>query len=136
MFTPPTLRDLTNPALLAQLQRALNNKTKPLGSLGELEALAIQLGVILQTESPRLTSPQLVVFAADHGLTKHGISAYPSDVTWQMVENFLTGGAAVSVLARQHQIALRSVPLAPKLLNLSSTTTNIATMSNTRSMAL
>ena len=62
--------------------------------------------MILQTESPRLTSPQLVVFAADHGLAKHGISAYPSDVTWQMVENFLTGGAAVSVLARQHQIAL------------------------------
>ncbi len=106
MFKPPILQDLTNPVLLAQLQLALNNKTKPLGSLGELEALAIQLGVILQTESPRLTSPQLVVFAADHGLAKHGISAYPSDVTWQMVENFLTGGAAVSVLARQHQIAL------------------------------
>jgi nicotinate-nucleotide--dimethylbenzimidazole phosphoribosyltransferase len=106
MFKPPILQDLTNPALLAQLQLALNNKTKPLGSLGELEALAIQLGVILQTESPRLTSPQLVVFAADHGLAKHGISAYPSDVTWQMVENFLTGGAAVSVLARQHHIAL------------------------------
>jgi len=106
MFTPPILQDLTNSVLLAQLQLALNNKTKPLGSLGELEALAIQLGVILQTESPRLTSPQLVVFAADHGLAKHGISAYPSDVTWQMVENFLTGGAAVSVLARQHQIAL------------------------------
>ncbi|MCF8173088.1 MAG: nicotinate-nucleotide--dimethylbenzimidazole phosphoribosyltransferase [Candidatus Methylopumilus sp.] len=106
MFTPPILQDLTNPVLLAQLQLALNNKTKPLGSLGELETLAIQLGVILQTESPRLTSPQLVVFAADHGLAKHGISAYPSDVTWQMVDNFLTGGAAVSVLARQHQIAL------------------------------
>ena len=106
MFTPPILQDLTNPVLLAQLQLALNNKTKPLGSLGELEALAIQLGVILQTESPLLASPQLVVFAADHGLANHGISAYPSDVTWQMVENFLTGGAAVSVLARQHQIAL------------------------------
>ena len=106
MFKPPILQDLTNPVLLAQLQLALHNKTKPLGSLGELEALAIQLGVILQTESPRLTSPQLVVFAADHGLAKHGISAYPSDVTWQMVDNFLTGGAAVSVLAHQHQIAL------------------------------
>jgi nicotinate-nucleotide--dimethylbenzimidazole phosphoribosyltransferase len=106
MFTPPILQDLTNPVLLAQLQLVLNNKSKPLGSLGELEALAIQLGVILQTESPLLASPQLVVFAADHGLASHGISAYPSDVTWQMVENFLTGGAAVSVLARQHQIAL------------------------------
>lgn len=106
MFTQPIVQDLTNPALFAQLQFTLNNKTKPLGSLGQLEALAAQLGVILQTESPRLISPQLVVFAADHGLAKHGISAYPSDVTWQMVENFLTGGAAVSVLARQHQIAL------------------------------
>ncbi len=106
MFRQPILKDLSNPALLAQLQFKLNNKTKPLGSLGELEALAIQLGLTLQTESPTLFAPQLVVFAGDHGLARHGVSAYPSDVTWQMVENFLTGGAAVSVLARQHQIAL------------------------------
>ncbi len=102
----PSFKDLSNPALLAQLQFKLNNKTKPLGSLGELEALAIQLGLILQTESPTLTAPQLVVFAGDHGLAQHGVSAYPSDVTWQMVDNFLAGGAAVSVLARQHHIAL------------------------------
>jgi nicotinate-nucleotide--dimethylbenzimidazole phosphoribosyltransferase len=102
----PTLKDLSNPALVAQLQFKLNNKIKPLGSLGELEALAIQLGLILQTESPTLSAPQLVVFAGDHGLAQHGVSAYPSDVTWQMVDNFLAGGAAVSVLARQHQIAL------------------------------
>lgn len=102
----PILKDLSNPALLAQLQFKLNNKTKPLGSLGELEALAIQLGLILQTESPTLSAPQLVVFAGDHGLAQHGVSAYPSDVTWQMVDNFLAGGAAVSVLARQHHIAL------------------------------
>jgi nicotinate-nucleotide--dimethylbenzimidazole phosphoribosyltransferase len=106
MFKLSPLKDLSNPVLLAQLQFKLNNKTKPLGSLGGLEALATQLGLILQTESPALNAPQLVVFAADHGLAKHGISAYPSDVTWQMVDNFLTGGAAVSVLARQHHIAL------------------------------
>ena len=106
IFKPPRLEDLSNPALLTRLQLTLNNKTKPLGSLGQLEVLAIQLGVILQTEVPLLTAPQLVVFAADHGLAQHGISAYPSDVTWQMIENFLTGGAAVSVLARQHHIAL------------------------------
>ena len=106
IFKQPFLNDLSNPALSARLQFTLNNKTKPLGSLGQLEALAIQLGAILQTESPTLTMPQLVVFAADHGLAQHGISAYPSEVTWQMVNNFLTGGAAVSVLARQHQIAL------------------------------
>ena len=106
IFKPPYLEDLSNSALLTRLQFILNNKTKPLGSLGQLEVLAIQLGVILQTESPHLTTPQLVVFAADHGLVQHGISAYPSDVTRQMVKNFLTGGAAVSVLARQHHIAL------------------------------
>ncbi len=106
IFKQPTLKDLSNPALVAQLQFKLNNKTKPLGSLGELEALAIKLSLILQTESPTLSAPQLVVFAGDHGLAQHGVSAYPSDVTWQMVENFLAGGAAVSVLARQHHITL------------------------------
>jgi nicotinate-nucleotide--dimethylbenzimidazole phosphoribosyltransferase len=56
-----------------------------------------------------LQDPQLVVFAGDHGLAARGVSAYPSDVTWQMVENFLAGGAAVSVLARQHGIGLTVV---------------------------
>ncbi len=106
IFEQPTLKDLSNPALVAHLQFKLNNKTKPLGSLGELEALAIKLGLILQTESPTLSAPQLVVFAGDHGLAQHGVSAYPSDVTWQMVDNFLAGGAAVSVLARQYHITL------------------------------
>ncbi|WP_342129254.1 nicotinate-nucleotide--dimethylbenzimidazole phosphoribosyltransferase [Hydrogenophaga sp. OTU3427] len=95
--------------LAQQLQSRLDNKTKPLGSLGRLEALALQLGLILGTESPALQAPQLVVFAGDHGLAARGVSAYPSDVTWQMVENFLAGGAAVSVLARQHGIALTVV---------------------------
>ncbi len=106
IFKQPFIQDLSNPALLTRLQFNLNNKTKPPGSLGQLETLAAQLGVILQTESPALNAPQLVVFAADHGIAKHGVSAYPSDVTWQMVTNFLAGGAAVSVLARQHDIAL------------------------------
>ncbi|MDP3617723.1 MAG: nicotinate-nucleotide--dimethylbenzimidazole phosphoribosyltransferase, partial [Rhodoferax sp.] len=79
------------------------------GSLGRLEALALQLGEILGTESPALVAPQMVVFAGDHGLTARGISAFPSDVSWQMVENFLASGAAVSVLARQHGISLTVV---------------------------
>jgi nicotinate-nucleotide--dimethylbenzimidazole phosphoribosyltransferase len=105
----PTLKDLRFPALTQALQHKLNNKTKPLGSLGRLEALALQVGEILGTEHPVLVQPQMVVFAGDHGLTARGISAFPSDVSWQMVENFLAGGAAVSVLARQHGIALTVV---------------------------
>jgi nicotinate-nucleotide--dimethylbenzimidazole phosphoribosyltransferase len=105
----PTLADIRSPVLTQALQHKLNHKTKPLGSLGRLENLALQLGEILGSESPVLEQAQMVVFAGDHGLTARGISAFPSDVSWQMVENFLAGGAAVSVLARQHGIALTVV---------------------------
>lgn len=105
----PTVADLTDAALTQALQHQLDHKTKPLGALGRLEALALQLGQILGTEQPQLEAPQMVVFAADHGLAAKGVSAYPSDVTWQMVDNFLAGGAAVSVLARQHGLALTVV---------------------------
>lgn len=105
----PSITDLNDPSLAQRLQHKLDNKTKPLGSLGRLERLALQLGLILGTETPQLVQPQLVVFAGDHGLAARGVSAYPSDVTWQMVENFLAGGAAVSVLARQHGLALTVV---------------------------
>lgn len=107
--TLPVLADIRRPALTRALHDKLNNKTKPLGSLGRIEALAVQLGEILGTECPTLAQPQMVVFAADHGLTARGVSAFPSDVTWQMVENFLAGGAAVSVLAKQNGIALTVV---------------------------
>ncbi|MDR7376746.1 nicotinate-nucleotide--dimethylbenzimidazole phosphoribosyltransferase [Rhodoferax ferrireducens] len=103
------LSDLSDSTLSQALQHKLDQKTKPLGALGRLEALALQLGEILGSESPELQQPQLVVFAGDHGLAARGVSAYPSDVTWQMVENFLAGGACVSVLARQHGIDLTVV---------------------------
>ena len=102
----PTLQD---PALAAALQAKIDGKTKPLGALGQLEALMLKLGLILGSETPTLREPQLMVFAGDHGLAAQGVSAYPSDVTWQMVENFLAGGAAVSVLARQHGLTLTVV---------------------------
>ncbi len=105
----PNLPDIDDPTLRAALQHALDHKTKPLGALGALELLARRLGEIQGTERPRLQQPQLVVFAADHGLAARGVSAYPSDVTWQMVQNFLAGGAAANVLARQHGIALTVV---------------------------
>jgi nicotinate-nucleotide--dimethylbenzimidazole phosphoribosyltransferase len=105
----PSIASIDNPGLRAALQARVDGKTKPLGALGQLEHLAVQLGCILGTESPQLKEPQMLVFAADHGLAAHGVSAYPSDVTWQMVENFLAGGAAVSVLARQHGLALTVV---------------------------
>lgn len=99
----------TDTPLAERLQRRIDQLTKPRGSLGRLEALALQIGLIQRSERPQLIAPQLVVFAADHGLVAQGVSAYPGEVTAQMVENFLAGGAAVSVLARQHGLALTVV---------------------------
>ncbi|HYR24836.1 MAG TPA: nicotinate-nucleotide--dimethylbenzimidazole phosphoribosyltransferase [Aquabacterium sp.] len=108
-FELPWIADLHDAALSQRLQHINNHKTKPLGALGQLESLGHQMGLILRSEQPYLQQPQMVVFAGDHGLAARGVSAYPSDVTWQMVENFLAGGAAVSVLARQHGLALTVV---------------------------
>lgn len=103
------IEDLHDLILAERLQRKLDRKTKPVGALGRIEQLALQLGLVLGSETPELVAPQVLVCAGDHGLAARGVSAYPSDVTWQMVENFLAGGAAVSVLARQHGLALTVV---------------------------
>ncbi len=84
-----------------QLQRHIDQKTKPQGALGELEALALQIGLLQGRVGIEMRSPQIVVFAGDHGLTAEGVSAYPQAVTAQMVANMQAGGAAVNVLARQ-----------------------------------
>lgn len=105
----PAVSELHDPDLAARLQHRIDQKTKPLGSLGRLESLAAQIGQVLGTTEPLLHQPQMIVCAADHGLAARGVSAYPSDVTWQMVENFLQGGACVSVLARQHGMDLHVV---------------------------
>ena len=109
MTNIPSIDDIADAALTARIQAALDNKTKPLGALGRIETLALRIGCILGTDVPALDAPQMLVCAADHGLAARGVSAFPSDVTWQMVENFLSGGAAVSVLARQHGLALTVV---------------------------
>jgi nicotinate-nucleotide--dimethylbenzimidazole phosphoribosyltransferase len=105
----PQIAATTNPELAARLDRAIANKTKPPGSLGMLESVAHQLGLIQQTVEVELRKPAIIVFAADHGVVDEGISAYPQSVTWQMVENFLAGGAAINVFARQNGCALQVV---------------------------
>lgn len=109
MIQLPFIDPIADAALAGRLQQRIDRLTKPVGSLGRIETLALQIGLVQRNERPRLAAPQMLVFAADHGLAAQGVSAYPSDVTWQMVENFLAGGAAISVLAEQHSLALHVV---------------------------
>lgn len=87
MFLPqiPSTRD---DALAVTLQRLIDDKTKPPGSLGVLEFVAMQIGLIQRTAQPQIKRPVIVVVAGDHGVVAENISAYPQSVTWQMVENF------------------------------------------------
>lgn len=101
---PPLAADLKS-----QLQARIDGKTKPLGALGRVERLALQVGRVQGTLSPQLRRPVMLVFAGDHGVAAAGVSPFPQEVTRQMVLNFLAGGAAINVFARHSGMAVRVV---------------------------
>lgn len=96
-------------AIKEKLTDKINNLTKPKGSLGTLEELALQIGLIQQTLTPALHRPQNIIFAADHGIVDEGVSLSPKEITWQQISNFLHGGAGINFLCRQHGFELKIV---------------------------
>ena len=105
MFTIP-------PLLVTDIERikaTIDNKTKPLGALGKLETLAVQLCQILGAQSPKITKPMQLVFAGDHGISELGLSIASSEVTGQMVANFCAGGAAINAFCTQAGMGLKVI---------------------------
>lgn len=96
-------------ALRLALIDKIDNLTKPKGSLGILEAIALRIGLIQQTLTPELHHPINVIYASDHGIADEGVSKSPKEVTRQVIHNFLNGGAGVCFLARQHGFELKIV---------------------------
>lgn len=92
--------------LKEQIQQRIDNLNKPLGALGRLEEIALQIGLIQQTYSPTLQHPSHVLFAADHGIEREGVSASPREITWQQMINFTRGGGGVNMFCRQHGFEL------------------------------
>ena len=98
-----------NAAMQTPLRFKIDNLTKPKGSLGTLEELALQVGLIQQTLSPSLKCPQNIIFCADHGIEAEGVSVSPREVTWQQTIHFTQGNGGVNFLCRQHGFQLKVV---------------------------
>lgn len=101
--------EYTDKTLAASLQDKIDNLNKPKGSLGKLETLALQIGLIQGTLSPQLTHPCHILFGADHGIEREGVSFSPREVTWQQMINYGKGGGGVNMFCRQHGFRLRVV---------------------------
>ena len=97
--------------LIPKAVAKMDNKTKPLGALGTLETLGIRMSLIQNSLNPEIRQKNIFVFAGDHGITEEGVSAFPSEVTGEMVKNFLNGGAAINVLCRHHNIDMKVVDM-------------------------
>lgn len=93
-------------AMRGPLQQKIDNLTKPRGSLGRLEELALQIGLVQHTLTPELRKPVNVVFGADHGIIDEGVSLSPKEVTWQQMCHFSRGGAGINFLCKQHHFRL------------------------------
>ncbi len=98
-----------DPAFIQRINQRIDLKTKPPGSLGRIEALATQIAAAQEMNAPSADPAHLIIFAADHGLVEEGVSAWPSEVTTQMVMNFLSGGAAANVFARTNGVGITVV---------------------------
>jgi len=102
--TVSAIHPVSSPELQQAIQHRLDNLTKPRGSLGQIEQLALRYGLARGIANLKLQRKSMYVFCADHGITAEGVSAYPSAVTVQMVRNFVRGGAAINVMCRQFGI--------------------------------
>lgn len=103
MITP------TDKTLIPSIQEKIDNLNKPKGALGRLESLALQVALIQQTLSPKLSHPCHILFGGDHGIEREGVSLSPREVTWQQMKNYDRGGGGVNVFCRQHGFKLRIV---------------------------
>ena len=101
----------TSKSLTSQARAKVDMKTKPLGALGKIEDIAVQMSTIKKNLNPTISCKRMFVFAGDHGIVEEGVSAFPAKVTVQMVENFLSGGAAINAFCRHYAIELAVVDM-------------------------